>query len=227
MDLSSFSLEKKAKIITVCLWGTALLFLYKGYFWATYFLIATCSLLRLREDWGLIERVFRDYFVKIYQILIIYFSSVLSIHYINITMGIEKDYLNYSPWIMAVFLSIALLFFFLIITSFLYMGCQSIGSAFRVFVSDGFVSRMKNYPLVRLLDKTWDVVFIAIPFVGSMFFYSDNILFAALRLDAYSASDCADGKIERVYIRKNSNECYSFTSRFGTESPVLIKSKKE
>lgn len=227
MELSSFSLEKKAKIITAFLWGIAILFLYNGYFVATYFLIAVCSLFRLKEVWGLIKYVLVNYFVKIYQILIVYFFSVLSVHYINISMGIEKDYLNYSPWIMAVFLSITLLFLFVMITSFLYMGCQSIGSVFRMFVTDNFVSHIKDYPFVKLLDKTWDITFISLPFVVLIVFYSDNILYMALRLDAYSASDCGNKGIENVYIRKNNNECYLFTSRFSAEQPVLIKSKKE
>lgn len=227
MELSSYLSVNKGKIITVSLWIIAISFLYNGFFWPAYILISIGSLLRLSQEWPLIKHIIKSYFLRIYQILIVYVFSVISVQYINISMGIERDYLNYSPWIMAVFLSITLLFFLLIVISFSFMSFQSTGSVFRMFVTENFVNRIKKHPSVRFLDKTWDICFISLPFVILISFYSDNILYASLRLDAYSATDCSKQHSNNVYIRKNNDECYLFKSRFSFYQPTLIKSKKE
>ncbi|MNG67811.1 hypothetical protein D3C81_1126870 [compost metagenome] len=227
MELLSYLSINKVKVIIVSLWIISFSFLYNDSFWPAYILISIGSSLRLSQEWPLIKHIIKSYFLKIYQILIVYVFSVISVQYINISMGIERDYLNYSPWIMAVFLSITLLFFLLMIISFLFMSLQSAGSIFRMFATESFVSRIKKHPSVRLLDKTWDICFISLPFVILICFYSENILYVSLRLDAYSSTDCSKQRSNNVYIRKNSNECYLFKSRFGVEQPTLIKSTKE
>lgn len=227
MELSSYLSVNKGKIITFSLWIIAISFLYNGIFWPAYILISIGCLLRLSQEWPLIKHIIKNYFLRIYQALIVYVFSFLSVQYINISMGIERGYLNYSPWIMAVLLSITLLFILLIIISFSFMSFQSIGSVFRMFATEKFVSRIKKHPSVRILDKTWDICFILLPIAIFIAFNSDSILYASLRLDAYSSTDCSQQQSNDVYIRKNSNECYLFKSRFGFEQPTLIKSKKE
>jgi hypothetical protein len=90
-----------------------------------------------------------------------------------------------------------------------------------------FCKSHKKHPSVRLLDKTWDICFISLPFIILICFYSENILYVSLRLDSYSSTDCSKQRSNNVYIRKNSNERYLFKSRFGVEQPTLIKSTKE
>lgn len=226
MESSTQLSVNREKTIVFCLWLIAFLFLYNNLFEYAYVLISIGSLLRLHQEWPLLKSIIKNYFLRIYQILIVYVFSIFSIQYINMSMGIEKEYLNYSPWVMAVFLSIMLLFLLLMSIAFSFMGMQSAGSIFRMFLSDNFVNRLKENKSVRVLDKTWDICFILLPFVIFIGFYADNILYASLRLDAYSATDCSEQINNKVYIRKNSNECYLFTSRFGVDKPDLIKSKK-
>jgi hypothetical protein len=227
MELSSYLSVNKGKIITFILWIIAIPPLYNDFFWPAYILISIGSLLRLSQEWPLIKHIIKSYFLRIYQILIVYVFSVISVQYINISMGIERDYLSYSPWIMAVFLSIMLLFFLLMIISFSFMIFQSAGSVFRMFATENFVSRIKKHPSVRLLDKTWDICIISLPFVILTGLYSNNILYASIRLDSYSSTDCSKQHSNNVYIRKNSNECYLFKSRFSFDQPTLIESKKQ
>lgn len=228
VNIKKFSgrLKTNKTFITLLLWGGVIALMHFQYFYLAFFAVFIGCLFRIHSERRVIIPLLKNYFIRFYQIVILSMSYVLSLHIINYMYGIDKENLSFSPWVFAVLISMMLLFLLVISTSFCFMFSQAMLSPFQMFVSDEFKNKLANLTIVRLADKCWDMAFISIPIVAAAAYYSDDVISLALRIDAYTATDCAEPDSHRSYIRKNSNECYFFDNSSILSKPKLIKSIK-
>ncbi|KJF78436.1 hypothetical protein UA45_06220 [Morganella morganii] len=126
---------------------------------------------------------------------------------LNIAFQVESDYLNTSPWILAIFIS----FFFFILLQTLFVVFFFIALLFKKLnVTIKVTDKTKNNTMGHI---TWTLVCTLIgiiPLLMAVSKMQQNVFLISIRMDAYAVSDCGPIRQDAAYLRINERQCYKF-----------------
>ncbi|MEY0256197.1 hypothetical protein AB7X32_20785 [Morganella morganii] len=194
-----------------------------------FFVLFIYSLYKLYPERHMLAKIFKSTFaIKFYNVVVWFVSYVLTLKVLSVIYGIDEEYLKFSPAIVAIPVSICVMYFFLVLAT----GISSVVSIVTGYVIVFFPERIKvNYEqsifvrVVNMLESL--VIFVAIPFFLAAL-SSDYIARIAILSDASFLSDCGAEQRWVMYLRKNNNECYRFTLNRNvfSEQPEIVNSKR-
>ncbi|KJI59799.1 hypothetical protein, partial [Enterobacter hormaechei] len=186
-------------------------------------------LYKLYPERYMLEKIIKSTFsIKFYNVVIWFISYVLTLKMLSVIYGVDEEYLKYSPAVVAIPISICILYFFLVLVA-------GISSAVGMITGNvvGFLpERAKVYyeqsifvRFVTILQSL--VIVVAIPFLLAAI-SSGYVAKIAILSDASFVSDCGVKQWGVMYLRRNNNECYRFTLNRNvfSEQPVIMNSKK-
>ncbi|MDD9341349.1 MAG: hypothetical protein PV362_17245 [Providencia heimbachae] len=206
-----------------------LLFIYIGYIFVSFLIFFIYSLYKLYPEKYLLIKIIKSTFtIKFYNLVIWFISYILALKFLNVFFGINEEYLKFSPAIIAIPVSICVLYLLLmVITSIFSVTC---------FITNHCADYLPKYSKVdyeqfiffRLstLFQSLTVVALIPLFLAILsLIYSPKIVILS---DASFISDCGVKQWGVMYLRKNNNECYKFTlnSTLFSEPLLTIPSKK-
>ncbi|WP_445373963.1 hypothetical protein ACSLVK_16330 [Photorhabdus tasmaniensis] len=213
-------------LATLFLYFISFVSIYYGYVWVAYGIIFLGSFIGLIPEWGNIKNILNKYFKKFYQLIILSISYIISIKYLNYSFKIESDYLTYSPWLISIIFQVSLFFSFIIAWVFISSVISVLIYFLFSFLPASWIEKINNYPFVRLSNKSISILIITLPLIVPLYYICNPLLNIALRIDAYTASNCGEIKPNTAYLRKNDKECYKFYPYFSFDNPSVISSIK-
>ncbi|HCT2374302.1 hypothetical protein [Morganella morganii] len=143
---------------------------------------------------------------------------------LNIFFQVENDYLNTSPWILAIFLSFILFFILLQALVIVFFVIALLFKEFNVTIK--VTDKTKNNTMGHI---TWTLVCALIGIIPLLIAVSEmqhNVFLISIRMDAYSVSDCGPIRQDAAYLRINERQCYKFEPWISLTPPVVVESKK-
>ncbi|WP_421511469.1 hypothetical protein ACOQH0_02700 [Enterobacter sp. JS8-1] len=140
-------------------------------------------------------------------------------------MGIEEEYLKFSPTILAIPISLFIVVVLIFLFSMAYSTLKIFAGQFLMLVPGG-VEKLNNTCFIKWGDFSIHIVTVLIFPYFLMAYSIDYVERMSLLADAAFISDCGEILNGKMYLRKNNEECYVFTlsKDFLTESPNIIKS---
>lgn len=209
--------------------ATGLLLLEFKHVFIAFSVLFIYSLYKLYPERYMLEKIIKSTFsIKFYNVAIWFISYVLTLKMLSVIYGVDEEYLKYSPAVVAIPISICILYFFLVLVA-------GISSAVGMITGNvvGFLpERAKVYyeqsifvRFVTILQSL--VIVVAIPFLLAAI-SSGYVAKIAILSDASFVSDCGVKQWGVMYLRRNNNECYRFTLNRNvfSEQPVIMNSKK-
>lgn len=187
------------------------------------------SLYKLYPERYLLAKIIKSAFaIKFYNVVIWFVSYVFTLKILSVIYGVDEEYLKFSPVIVAIPVSICVLYFFLIIAT----GISSIVAMITGNVV-GFLPKCVKVTynqsiFVRVVNiLQFLMIVLSIPFILAAL-SSDYVARVAILSDASFVSDCGVTQMRVMYLRKNNNECYRFIldRNVFSKQPVIVDSKK-
>lgn len=171
----------------------------------------------------------KNFFViKFFNVVIWFLSYIISIKLISYSMDVSEDYLKFSPAIVAIPVSLILVFIIVFIICMLGMALTSLYQQPSFLLPIKLQERIENSRGMFFLERLpFLLILLILPFsiVGAA---TPFILKLSILTDASFVSDCGVKSSKIVYLRKNDKECYLIElSKFTINGklPVIPKSK--
>lgn len=161
--------------------------------------------------------------INFYKVVILFISYILSLKYLSLHMRVDEQYLKFSPTILALLISFFIVVILIFVVSMLYDLFKIVAVQFLMLIP-GAIEKFDNTTFSkwgRLFGHF--MVVLMLPFF-LLAYSADYVERVALLTDASFISDCGVMSNQKMYLRKNKNECYVFAlnSHFLTEHPSVI-----
>lgn len=229
-DLGDAMIEKtKNFLLLLGVVAVGLLLLKFKHVFIAFSVLFIYSLYKLYPERYLLAKIIKSAFaIKFYNVVVWFISYVLTLKMLSVIYGVDEEYLKFSPAVVAIPISICVLYFFLVLVA----GISSVVGMITGNVVGFLPERVKVYyeqsiivRFVTILQSL--VIVVAIPFFLAAI-SSDYVAKIAILSDASFLSDCGVKQWRVMYLRRNNNECYRFTLNrsFFSEQPVIVNSKK-
>lgn len=221
--------KKKDFLLLIGVVATELLLLKFKHVFIAFSVLFIYSLYKLYPERYLLTKIIKSVFaIKFYNVFIWFISYVLSLKILSVIYGVDEEYLKFSPTVVAIPVSICVLYFFLVLIT----GVFSILGMMINYIVGFLPKQVKvNYEqsiFVRVVTMLQSlVIVVAIPFFLAVL-SSNYVTKIAILSDASFLSDCGAKQWRVMYLRKNNNVCYKFTLNRNvfSEQPVIVNSKK-
>ncbi len=221
--------ETKDFLLLIGVVATGLLLLTFEHFFIAFSVFFIYSLYKLYPERHLLAKIIRSAFaIKFYNVVIWFISYILTLKMLSVIYGVNEEYLKFSPAVVAIPVSICVLYFFLVLVTGIFSAVGMI-TGYVVRLLPGCIK--VNYEqslfvrVVTILQSL--VIVVAIPFFIAAL-SSDYVARIAILSDASFLSDCGAKQSRVMYLRKNNNECLMFilNRNVFSEQPVIVYSKK-
>ncbi|MFK3662109.1 hypothetical protein ACI2I2_16605 [Scandinavium sp. NPDC088450] len=208
---------------------SGLLLLKFEHVFSAFSVIFIYSLYKLYPERDLLVKIIRSTFaIKFYNVVVWFISYVLTLKMLSVIYGVDEEYLKFSPFVVAIPVSICVLYFFLVLVTGIFSAVGMIAGNVIGFLPEWEKDNYENSIFARVITMLQSLVVVAaIPFFLSAL-SSGYIARIAILSDASFISDCGAKKWRVMYLRKNNNECYKFilNRNIFSEQPVILVSKK-
>ncbi|WP_054177721.1 hypothetical protein [Trabulsiella odontotermitis] len=209
--------------------ATGLLLLKFKYFFIAFSVLFIYSLYKLYPERYMLAKIIKSAFaIKFYNIVIWFISYVLTLKMLSVIYGVDEEYLKFSPAVVAIPISICVLYFFLVLVAGIFSAVGMITGNVVGFLPERTKIYYEQSIFVRFVTILQSlVIVVAIPFFLAAI-SSDYVAKIAILSDASFLSDCGVKQWGVMYLRRNNNECYRFTlnRNLFSEQPVIVNSKK-
>ncbi|MEJ5066911.1 hypothetical protein WH292_03380 [Enterobacter sp. MYb186] len=209
--------------------STVLLFMIFEHIFIAFSVLFIYSLYKLYPERHLLVKIISSVFaIKFYNVVAWFVSYVLTLKMLSVIYDVDEEYLKYSPGIVAIPVSICVLYFFLVFLTGIFSAAGMITGNVVGFLPEWIKVKHEQSMFIRVVTMLQSlVVIVAIPFLLAGL-SSGYIARIAILSDASFISDCGAKQWGVMYLRKNNNECYRFTlNRYVfSEQPVIVNSKK-
>ncbi len=224
-------MRKKSKdfLLLIVVVATGLLLMKFEHVFIAFFVLFIYSLYKLYPERNLLLKIIKSTFaIKFYNVVIWFISYVLTLKMLSVIYGIDEEYLKFSPAIVAIPISICVLYFFLMLATGISSAIGMITGNIVGFLPVWVKVNYEQSIFVRVVTMLQSlIIVVAIPFFLAAL-SSDYVARIAILSDASFLSDCGAKQWRVMYLRKNNNECYKFilNRNVFTEKPEILNSKK-
>lgn len=209
--------------------ATELLLLKLEYVFIAFSILFVYSLYKLYPERHLLIKITKSaYTLKFYNVVIWFFSYLLTLKILSVLYDIDEEYLKYSPALVTIPVSICVSYFFLVFFTSLASMLGIIASNVIGFLPKWVKNKYDQSTFVKFVSMLQSLMIVmVIPFFLAALC---SVYFARIAIfsDASFLSDCGAKQWRVMYLRKNNNECYKFILNrdIFSEKPVIVKSKK-
>lgn len=187
------------------------------------------SLYKLYPERYLLEKIIKSAFViKFYNVVVWFISYVLVLKMLSVNYGVDEEYLKFSPAVVAIPVSICVMYIFLVLIIGISTTVAIITGNVVGFLPECVKISYDQSIFVRMFNTLlFLMIVLSIPFILSAL-SSDYVARVAILSDASFVSDCGVKQQRVMYLRKNNNECYRFIldRNIFSKQPVIVNSKK-
>ena len=219
--------KKKDVFLPIGIFITELLLIKLGYIFIAFTILFAYSLYKLYpERYRLATK--SAYALKFYNVVIWFISYLLTLKMLSAIYNIDEEYLKYSPALVAIPVSICILYFLLIIVASIFSIAGIIISNFSYFFPIWLKDNYEQSIFVKIIKILQNLIIVLlIPFFLAAL-STDYVARVAILLDASFLSDCGGKQWRVMYLRKTHNQCYLFPldRNVFSEEPSIVKSKK-
>lgn len=220
--------DRRLTFLKLCLWGFIIYCLMKQHVYTAFilmFLISIKGIIPIRER--LIKIIKSAFLIKFYNVFVWFLSYIISLKLLSYTTGIGEDKLKFSPVIMAIPVSVILIYFFVLIFSFLMIFVLQILTPFSVFMTTRFKNRIIESKTYAFASRFNYLIILLAPFLLVAIYISPPFMRLALLADSSFISDCGVKEKSKTYIRINQKSCLRFDLNIFTlaNDPVVIASE--
>lgn len=209
--------------------AAGLLFMRFEHVFIAFSILFMYSFYKLYPERHLLVKIISSVFaIKFYNVVTWFVSYVLTLKMLSVIYDVNEEYLKYSPGIVAIPVSICVLYFFLVFFTGISSAAGMISGNVVGFLPEWIKVNYEQSIFVKIVALLqYLVVVAAIPFFLAAL-SSDYVARVAILSDASFISDCGAKQWRVMYLRKNNNECYRFTLNRAvfSEQPVVVNSKK-
>ena len=216
-------------VLETITWVIIGLFLYLGHVYISYILLFILSFFKIKPILPAMLIVAKNaYIIKFYNIIIWFLSYVISLKLISYQTGIEENNLKFAPAIMAIPLSLILVFCLVMISTTSMVILLQIFSYFSPFMTSKIKKIIIESKFYLFSTRSIYVIPLLAPVLIIIASVSDPVFKVALLADSSFISDCGVKRKDKMYVRIDSHSCLVSTLDINVFSTKLevIKSEK-
>jgi len=226
-----FAMTNKTRVsfLSMGFFTIELLLLSFEHVFIAFFMLFTYSLYKLYPERYLLAKIIKSAFaLKFYNVVIWFVSYVLTLKMLSVIYSVDEEYLKYSPVIVAIPVSICVLYLFLLIATGIISFLGAIASCFIISLPKWIQDNYKQSIFIKVIGMLQSLLIVlVIPCILAAL-SADYVAKIAIFLDASFISDCGAKQGRVMYMRRNDEECYKFTldKDLFSEQRSIVKSKK-
>ncbi|WMY72734.1 hypothetical protein RHD99_14765 [Buttiauxella selenatireducens] len=220
----------RENLILIIVMTLELILISQGHIYTAYLLIFLyCGYMAYKERQLFLELMKSAFTIKFYNVVIWFVSYIFSLKILSFTTGIDEDYLKFSPYILAVPVSICIAYMFIVIATGMFGALSILMEPARIILPHGVKASIEKSKFMKAGQLIqFSLVLFVLPFILAAY-STDYIARAAILADAKFISDCGGRESATMYLRKSNEECYRFTldRHVLSHKPETIKSQKQ
>ncbi|POW59041.1 hypothetical protein C3408_05590 [Candidatus Pantoea alvi] len=221
--------EKKIPFLSIGIFTAELLLLKYEHVFIGFSILFAYGCYKLYPERYLLAKITKSaYALKLYNVVIWFVSYVLTLKMLSVIYNVNEEYLKYSPALVAIPVSICVLYFFLIVFTGVSSTIGMITSNFVNFAPKSMKGSYEQSIFVKVVSMLQSLMIVLVmPFILAAL-STVYVARIAILSDASFLSDCGAKQWGVMYLRKNTDECYKFTlnTNVFSEQPSIVKSKK-
>lgn len=222
--------EKRRNIITFLAYVIIATLLLNQYIYSAFALMFLISLKEIYPiSKNLIKIAKNAFMIKFYNIFIWFLSYIISLKTLSYSIGISEDKLKYAPVIMAVPVSIILIYMLIAFTSLFMLLSLQILAQLSFFMTTKLKAKITNSEYYIFASRFYYLMVLLIPFLLAVAYISPYFIRLALFADSTFISDCGIKGRNKTYIRIDDKSCLSFNLNWSVinKNPEKIASLAE
>jgi hypothetical protein len=169
------------------------------------------------------------YVIKFYNIIIWFVAYTVSLKILSYQTGIVEEHLKFSPVVMALPLSIVIVFTLIMVMMALMQCLLHFLPIFSTFMTVKLRSKLMNSRYYQFAVRSFYIIPVIIPFMLSVAYASGPFFKIALLADSSFVSDCGAKQKDKMYLRIDSHSCMVSTldrNIFNASPEVIISEEK-
>ncbi|WP_312829958.1 hypothetical protein [Pantoea anthophila] len=221
----SWLYEKKHQVIIFITYVTITVLLLKQHVYSAFALMFLISLKEIHPISKKLITIAKSAFViKFYNVFIWFLSYIISIKILSYSIGISEDKLKYAPVIMAVPVSIILIYMLIVLLSFFLLLSIQVLAQLSFFMTTSIKNKITKSGYYIFASKLYYLMILLIPFLMGIGYISPYFIRLALLADSTFISDCGKKEKNRTYLRVDDKSCLIFDLNWSviTETPKKI-----
>jgi len=223
------SKRKKSSFLSFAFFSVELLLISFEHVFIAFFLLFIYSLYKLYPERYLLAKITKSaYALKFYNVVIWFFSYILTLKVLSLSYSVDEEYLKYSPALVAIPVSICILYLFLMVATVITSTLGMIAIYVVNWLPKWMQEKYEQSTFIKVTNMLQSLMIIlVIPFFLAAL-SAGYVAKIAIFLDASFISDCGAKQGGVMYMRKNNDECYKFNlnRNIFSEPPSIVKSKK-
>lgn len=228
-QITQWLYSKRRGILELITWGCIALFLYREHVYISYALLFALSIVKTKPILPSVLRIAKNaYVIKFYNIVIWFVAYIISLKLISYQTGIDETNLKFAPAIMAIPLSLILVFCLVMIFTMSMIILLQILSYFSPFMTSKIKTKIVESKFYLFSTRSFYVIPLLAPVLIIIASISAPVFKIALLADSSFISDCGVKRKDKMYIRIDSHSCLVSTldmNVFKTR-PEVIQSEK-
>ena len=226
--LRNWLIAKRLSILNAFVWAVIIYCLIRQHVYMAFilmFIISLSGIAPIKEK--LIKIIRSTFLIKFYNIVIWFLSYILSLKLLSYSTGIDEEKLKFSPAILAIPVSVIVIYFLILIFSFLMILLMQLVTPFSVFMTTKFKNKILKSDSFNFASRFNYLIILLAPFLLAAVYLAPPFMRLALLADSSFVSDCGPRDKSKSYIRIDEESCLRFDLNFSTLSndPVIIPSK--
>lgn len=227
--LAQWLYKKRRGVLETITWISIGSLLYTGHVYISYALLFILSIVKIKPILSAILFIAKNaYVIKFYNIVIWFISYIIALKLISYQTGIEESNLKFAPAIMAIPLSLILVFCLVMVFTMSMIVLLQILSYFSPFMTSKIKKRIIESKFYLFSTRSFYVIPLLAPVLIIIASVSDPVFKVALLADSSFISDCGVKQKDKMYIRIDSHSCLASTldiNVFRTQSAVIQSEK--
>lgn len=198
-----------------------------------YSAFALMFLISLKEIFPLSKKLIKiaksTFMIKFYNIFIWFFSYIISLKALSYSIGISEEKLKYAPAIMAIPVSIILIYMLIALASLFMLLSIQVLAQLSFFMTTNLKTKITESGYYIFARKIHYLMVLLVPLLLAIAYISPYFIRLALLADSTFISDCGEKEKNRTYIRIDDKSCLVFNLNWSviTEAPKKIISNEE
>lgn len=217
--------EKRHNVITFAAYMIIAALLLKQHVYSAFVLM---FLISLKEIYPISKKLIiitkSAFMIKFYNIFIWFLSYILSLKILSYSIGISEDKLKYAPAIMAVPISILLVYILIAFLSLFLLLSIQVLAQLSFFMTANLKNKITSSEYYIFASRFYFLMILLIPFSIGAAYISPYFIRLALLADSTFISDCGEKEKNRTYLRVDDKSCLAFDLNWSviTKAPKKI-----
>lgn len=222
--------NRRNGIVIFVFWAIIIYCMLKQHIYIAFILMFIMSLIEIRPIKDILIKFIKSTFaLKLYNLIIWFSSYVLSLKLLSYFTGINEEKLKFAPAIMAIPISVIMMYVLVLLFSFLMIFAMQIMTPFSIFMTTRFKNNILKSRAYDFANRFNHLIILLAPVLLVAVYLSPPFMRLALLADSSFVSDCGSKEKNKSYIRIDKKTCLKFELNFSTLStdPVVISKIKQ